>query len=56
MGVSVFARHEVTAHPDLVVLPFEDPVPSLVEYLYCLSERRQSRLISAFLAACSPSE
>ena len=56
MGVSVFARHEATAHPDLVVLPFEDPVPSLVEYLYCLGECRQSRLISAFLKACSSSE
>lgn len=52
MGVSVFARHEATAHPDLVVLPFSDPVPSLVEYLYCLGERRQSRLIGAFLALC----
>lgn len=52
MGVSVFARHEASAHPDLAVLPFEDEVPSLVEYLYCLRDRRQARLISAFLATC----
>lgn len=52
MGVSVFARHEASAHPELVVLPFEDEVPSLVEYLYCLRDRRGARLIAAFLESC----
>ena len=53
MGVSVFARHEASAHPDLVVLPFEGDVPHLPEYLYCLRERRNARLIAAFLAECA---
>lgn len=52
MGVSVFARHEASAHPELVVLPFEDEVPSLVEYLYCLRDRLGARLIAAFLESC----
>lgn len=52
MGVSVFARHEASVHPDLVVLPFEEEVPVLAEYLYCLRERREARLIAAFLAEC----
>ncbi|MDD0811379.1 LysR substrate-binding domain-containing protein [Curvibacter sp. RS43] len=54
MGVSVFARHEVSSHPDLVSRPLADELPSLVEYLYCLQERRESRLIAAFLAECRP--
>lgn len=49
MGVSVFARHETGSHPDLVVRPFAEAVPHVVEYLYCLAERRTSRLIHAFL-------
>ncbi len=54
MGVSVFAQHEASAHPELVVLPFEEVVPVLAEYLYCLRERREARLIPAFLAECVP--
>ena len=54
MGVSVFARHEASAHPDLVVLPFEEEVPLIDEYLYCLDERRNARLIAAFLKECRP--
>jgi aminoethylphosphonate catabolism LysR family transcriptional regulator len=54
MGISVFARHEASAHPDLVVLPFSDPVPHLAEYLYCLRERSQARLIAGFLGECQP--
>ena len=52
MGVSVFARHEASAHPDLLVLPFEEEVPLIDEYLYCLQERRNARLIAAFLREC----
>ncbi|RGE46037.1 LysR family transcriptional regulator [Comamonas testosteroni] len=49
MGISVFARHEASAHPDLVVLELEGEVPTLPEYLYCLRERRSSQLIQPFL-------
>ncbi|MDR0224969.1 MAG: LysR family transcriptional regulator [Burkholderiaceae bacterium] len=54
MGISVFARHEASAHPDIVVLPFAGPVPRLPEYLYCLRERRDARLIAGFLAEAVP--
>jgi len=54
MGISVFARHEASAHPDIVVLPFAGPVPRLPEYLYCLRERRQARLIAGFLEEAVP--
>lgn len=54
MGVSVFARNEASAHPDLVVLPFEGEVPHLDEYLYCLQERREARWIAAFIAVSQP--
>lgn len=51
MGISVFARHEASAHPDLMVLAFAGSVPHLPEYLYCLHSRSQAPLIAAFLAA-----
>lgn len=51
MGISVFARHEASAHPELVVLPFDGPVPHLPEYLYCLQTRCTAPLIAGFLAA-----
>lgn len=54
MGISVFARHEASAHPDIRVLPFAGSVPRLPEYLYCLRERRQARLIAGFLAEAVP--
>ena len=49
MGISIFARHEASAHPDLVVLDLEGEVPCLPEYLYCLRERRDAQLIQPFL-------
>ena len=49
MGISVFARHEASAHPDLVVLDLDGEVPTLPEYLYCLRERRHAQLIEPFL-------
>lgn len=49
MGVSLFARHETGRHPDIAVRPFSHEVPCVIEYLYCLAERRASRLIDAFL-------
>ena len=49
MGISIFARHEASAHPELVVLDLEGEVPCLPEYLYCLRERRDAQLIQPFL-------
>ena len=49
MGISVFARHEASAHPDLVVRDLAGDVPTLPEYLYCLRERRDAQLIEPFL-------
>lgn len=49
MGVSIFARHEISAHPDLSTIALTDDIPPMMEYLYCLTERRESRLIDAFL-------
>ena len=49
MGISIFARHEASAHPDLVVLELAGDVPTLAEYLYCLRERQDSQLIQPFL-------
>jgi DNA-binding transcriptional LysR family regulator len=52
MGVSIFAANEVCEHPELRVLPFDGEVPQVREYLYCLKDRRDSRLIDTFLTAC----
>ncbi|MDR2298072.1 MAG: LysR family transcriptional regulator [Comamonas sp.] len=49
MGISVFARHEASAHPELVVLELAGDVPTLPEYLYSLRERQDSQLIQPFL-------
>jgi len=49
LGVSVIARHEVPDHPDLRVVPFTDGAPELSEYLYCLQDRAEARLIAAFV-------
>lgn len=49
LGISIVARHETGEHPELRVVPFAGDAPVLAEYLYCLKERRQSRLIEAFL-------
>lgn len=50
MGVSLVARHEVPHHPELRVLPLRGSAPMVGEYLYVLKERRQMRLIEAFLS------
>jgi aminoethylphosphonate catabolism LysR family transcriptional regulator len=54
LGVSVIARQEVPSHADLRVLAFEGATPELSEYLYCLQDRRDARLIAAFLAEVRP--
>jgi hypothetical protein len=36
------------------VLAFEGATPELSEYLYCLQDRRDARLIAAFLAEVRP--
>ncbi|WP_434563652.1 LysR substrate-binding domain-containing protein [Pseudomonas sp. Z4-20] len=48
IGVSIIARHEVPENPQLKVVELEG-APLIAEYLYCLKERRQARLPSAFL-------
>jgi aminoethylphosphonate catabolism LysR family transcriptional regulator len=48
IGISVIARHEVPENPQLKVVELEG-APLIAEYLYCLKERRQARLPSAFL-------
>ncbi|RQO62079.1 LysR family transcriptional regulator [Paucibacter sp. KBW04] len=55
MGVCVFARNEVSVHPELRALPFVEATPQVPEYLYCLKDRRRARLIESFLAECKPS-
>jgi DNA-binding transcriptional LysR family regulator len=57
LGVSVIARQEVPSHADLRVLPFEGiegGAPELSEYLYCLQDRKDARLIAAFLGEVRP--
>lgn len=49
MGVSVIAAHEVPTHPDIRVLHFTDATTLIGEYLYCLKERSQARLMLAFI-------
>ena len=48
IGISIIARHEVPESPQLKVVELEG-APLIVEYLYCLKERRQARLPAAFL-------
>lgn len=52
LGLSVFAAHETGSSPDLLVRPFADPMPEVCEYLYCLRERAEARLMRAWLACC----
>lgn len=59
MGVCIFAANEVCEHQDLRVLPLVGlpdgaPIPLVREYLYCLKDRRASRLIETFLQECVP--
>lgn len=56
LGVSVIALHEVPSHPDLHVLRFTGGAPQLHEYLYCLRERRDARLIDAFVGPAVPAD
>ncbi|WP_377156170.1 LysR substrate-binding domain-containing protein [Roseateles sp. UC29_93] len=55
LGLSIFAAHETGRHPDLIALPFEQDVPLVREYLYCLRERQGATLVAAMLA-CAPAE
>ncbi|CAG2160533.1 LysR family transcriptional regulator [Cupriavidus numazuensis] len=54
LGVSVIALHEVPSHADLRVLHFTGGSPQLHEYMYCLRERRDARLIDAFVSLAEP--
>ncbi|SDH39130.1 LysR substrate-binding domain-containing protein [Pseudomonas panipatensis] len=48
LGVSIISRQEVPDNPELRVLELQG-APLIDEYLFCLKERRQARLTSAFL-------
>jgi len=48
IGISIIARQEVPHDPQLRVLSLEG-APMIVEYLYCLKERKSARLPAAFL-------
>lgn len=50
MGVSAIPRQEVPKYGDFHTLSFADAEPAMSEYLYCLNERREARLIAAFMA------
>ncbi|OWQ47032.1 LysR family transcriptional regulator [Roseateles noduli] len=49
LGLSIFAAHETGRHPDLIALPFEQDMPLVREYLYCLRERQAATLVAAML-------
>ena len=53
MGVSAIPRQEVPAYRNFHTLSFTDATPAMSEYLYCLNERRDARLIAAFMAEAS---
>jgi LysR family transcriptional regulator, low CO2-responsive transcriptional regulator len=53
MGVSAIPQQEVPAYANFRTLTFTDAQPAMSEYLYCLSERREARLISMFMAEAS---
>jgi LysR family transcriptional regulator, low CO2-responsive transcriptional regulator len=53
MGVSVIASREVPKRSELRALSFADDQATVSEYLYCLQDRREARLIAAFLAEAS---
>jgi aminoethylphosphonate catabolism LysR family transcriptional regulator len=53
MGVSAIPRQEVPAYGNFHTLTFSDAEPEMSEYLYCLTERRDARLIAAFMAEAS---
>jgi LysR family transcriptional regulator, low CO2-responsive transcriptional regulator len=50
MGVSAIPQQEVPAYGDFHTLSFTDASPEMSEYLYCLNERRDARLIATFMA------
>lgn len=53
MGVSAIPEQEVPAYGNFHTLSFTDARPAMSEYLYCLNERREARLIEAFMAEAS---
>lgn len=50
LGVGVVADIEFIAHPDLVTVPLTGADLHTTDHVVCLAERRDSRLIRAFLA------
>jgi len=54
LGASVVPLGEVPDDPALRVVPFASQPPVLHEYLYCLENRRGTRLLGAFLDCLVP--
>ncbi|MGH6931138.1 MAG: LysR substrate-binding domain-containing protein, partial [Dongiaceae bacterium] len=54
LGVGVVARSEFTADPRLAALAINGPGLDTCEYVVCLAERRELRLVRAFLEVIKP--
>ncbi|CAJ0821663.1 HTH-type transcriptional activator CmpR [Ralstonia wenshanensis] len=54
LGCSIVPAREAPRRPDVRVLPFTDNAPVIHEYLYFLKERKEARLVRAFLDCVDP--
>jgi aminoethylphosphonate catabolism LysR family transcriptional regulator len=50
IGIGIVSAHEVIPHTDIRILPIADLEITTEEQIVCLAERRESRLVAAFLA------
>ncbi|MGL6156169.1 MAG: LysR family transcriptional regulator, partial [Ralstonia mannitolilytica] len=54
LGCSIVPAREAPRRPDVRVLPFAAHAPVIHEYLYFLKERKDARLVRAFLDCLTP--
>ncbi|MGN8086239.1 LysR substrate-binding domain-containing protein [Ralstonia sp. 22086] len=54
LGCSIVPAREAPRRPDVRVLPFAGNAPVIHEYLYFLKERKDARLVRAFLDCVDP--
>lgn len=54
LGCSIVPAREAPRRPDVRVLPFAGTAPVIHEYLYFLKERKDARLVCAFLDCVDP--
>ena len=54
LGCSIVPAREAPRRPDVRVLPFAGNAPVIHEYLYFLKERKDARLVRAFLDCLDP--